>query len=604
MNPRRWINENAGPATLVTVVVLAASLLYIHKEISPRRSTATMPTTPVGPIVQRINPYGMRSPPGQPLEDPALTAQMTLDQPLPAPGRAVVLDRPVKWWCSHWAGRTPGCVAVEQGDESVRFIVGQPDHRRVWVKYLNIPIDAGRYPVLVMKYRAQNTHPEATEYALYLDDGCGPDYGGLLPFAHRDIVADGQTHVLVCDLRSMKPLEQIIGLAVGVHSSSIAPAVFELLDLRFETLEEPTAETETAPALTVRVTDVGGRPVAGATVAVDAERRNWARTADTAEDGTASLIPFRTASGEHMVRVAMAGMVPVEAHVPTDHVGPLEVSLRPASVYSGVVCDESGEPLSGASVWLHVDCDGARMLPVQAMTDDAGRWSSPPFPTRTNRIEVGLVHPLFDDERGFSALYARFPGPGETDLGTLCIRQASMVLHGAVSDRDGAPICGAKVRACWSKNEGLTDADGAFSIDITQDGEPLIFEHEDYAAKAVLHAAQAGDGLAVTLDAARTVVGRIVDADERPVKGLRVHACLPGLMRVNFWECETGGDGAFRWKQAPDHPITFCVCGLGVREMMVPRPAPYVIPARHTARQAGDPRPPHYDPRTIFLSRS
>ena len=602
MNPRRWINSNSGPVTLLAVVILATSLLIIRKETRPRQYT---PATPARPIVHRPNPYGLRPPPARPFEDPFLTAKTTIDQRHPSPERAIVFGLPIRWWCSHWAGRTPGCVAVKHSEDSVRFVVGEPNHRRVWVKYLDIPIDANQYPILVMKYRARNTDSDATEYALYLDDGCGPDYGGLIPFAHRDIVADGDSHVLTCDLHSMKPLEHIIGLAVGVRSSATIPAAFELMDLRFEAPQEPTTKTASDASLTVYVSDASGHPLQDATVTVDAERRNWARTAATGADGNASLIPCRTGTGEHTIRVNRPGMLPSETHVPAVLDTPLTVTLVPASVYFGQVCDESGRPLSQASVWLYVASSDSQMHHAQIMTDHTGHWTSPPLPAQADRVEIGLVHPDYPDKRGFSALYARFPYTGDADLGALPIRQATADLHGTVYSPQGSPVSGANVRACWTQNDAVTGPEGAFSIQVAHAGEPLIFEHEDYATKAILHASpSSNDVLAIALEGAHAISGHIFDPDEQPVKGLRVHACLPGLMRVNYWECVTDRDGSFQWPHAPSHPITLCFCSLGVRQIMMPRPEPYRMAAPSTARQHGDPRPSHYDPRAIFLSRS
>jgi len=134
-------------------------------------------------------------------------------------------------------------------------------------------------------------------------------------------------------------------------------------------------------AMSVKVVDEEGAAIAGATVIVDAERRNWARTATTDAQGAASIIPYRTKTGRHMVRVTMPDMMPTEVReLPEQR--PITVMLEPAATYSGTVLGQDDEPLSSATVSIRVDYTHSTGLwtrrDATVLTDAQGRWECPP----------------------------------------------------------------------------------------------------------------------------------------------------------------------------------------------------------------------------------
>jgi hypothetical protein len=90
----------------------------------------------------------------------------------------------------------------------------------------------------VLKYRASNL-AKKDQYGLWLDDGTGRRGNGLEVFKLSQLIADGEFHELRADLRTLKPAGNINGMAVGVFCGDKAPAIFELLGVRFDPPGKP-----------------------------------------------------------------------------------------------------------------------------------------------------------------------------------------------------------------------------------------------------------------------------------------------------------------------------------------------------------------------------
>ncbi len=122
--------------------------------------------------------------------------------------------------------------ATDVGDKHTKFIVNDTRSLHTWIRY-GFEVDTARYPIVVMKYRAQDVADHGW-YSLWLDDGTGPAGGGVEVFLLGDLKSDGQIHELRQDLRELEPKGMIRGMALGVMSSESSPAFVELVELRFE----------------------------------------------------------------------------------------------------------------------------------------------------------------------------------------------------------------------------------------------------------------------------------------------------------------------------------------------------------------------------------
>ncbi len=341
--------HGVGNLVLMSTMVIAVAMPVLAD--GNHEQNAEMPT------------YSFRSPDYSLVNEPQRIAPQTLDQPKVTPQDAVVFGWPIRWWSSHWSGpetNTAAGAMLWQEDGHPRFVVTETSKRKVWVKYLDVPISAQQYPLLAMTYRATGTDPDAEDYVIYLDDTSGPDYGGLLPFLGRDVIPDGKLHTLTCDLRELKPIGNLIGLAIGVRAGSQGSAAFDLVDLRFEALgsgERPLPVN--GPVRRVLVLDQTGQAVKGATVTIDAGRDNWARSASTDAQGRATVQPYRTAGRRHMIRVTKPNMTPVEIRdLPVKTDGLIVAVMEPAAYYSGIVVDENDSPLPNTVVRITIESAG------------------------------------------------------------------------------------------------------------------------------------------------------------------------------------------------------------------------------------------------------
>lgn len=234
-----------------------------------------------------------------------------------SPDKGVEVMMLRRWHASGWAGNLQAQkFSLEIVDNTFpRFTVGDPKLRLVWIYYLDLPIDFNRYPMLVLKYRAQNTASTGS-YTIWLDDGTGPNNGGFSPVRSNELIADGEVHILKKDIRTFKPRGNIIGIALGVMCGDTAPAVFDLLSFNFESSPENPVQDAVQEDIPFRFLVINSKdePIKGARVIMDAERINFSRSVITDEKGLCEVIPLKNESGKHMVRVEVEGMLPVECH--------------------------------------------------------------------------------------------------------------------------------------------------------------------------------------------------------------------------------------------------------------------------------------------------
>ncbi len=598
--------ERASPAT--QPAPLAADRPGLPRE--------QMPSAGDDFIRRKPREYTMRRPSYSLRDEPLRVKPRTLEQARPTPEEAVVFGWPIRWWSSHWIRDFSLASAMRHHEDRAEFIVTALGGHKVWVKYFDVPIDPWRYPILVMTYRAENIHPTSDKYNLYIDDGSGPDYGGLQPVRQKDLIADGNKHVLACDLRDLEPIGDLIGLAVlAENDGKQAPGVLELLELRFEAAELlPAVELEDS-VLVVSVTDPAGRPVAGATVTVDAERSNWARSAVTDAAGKASVRPYRTKSGRHMIRVTKPGHLPTEIRDLPAAGGAIEVNLARAMVYRGVVLDENGKLLAGAIVridtpsplpagqWTRHDCE--------TIADGQGAWASPPMPAEVASVNIHLAHGDYQGAHRHLSTHSVSAEALRDGTKALSILPETTTVAGTVVDQALRPISHATVRAIPGRIGGATtDAGGNFEVKTIPAGAAAVMvQHEGYAPAIadVRTPRRDGQKLQIQLTPAKRIRGRVTDTEGQAVAGAYVRAVLSDRWRIYGDSLIADQNGRFEWGSAPDAGITYEVSAPGyflMQPVLQPGENEHVIqlqPRQSRPAEPGqDPRRPGYDPFRIF----
>jgi len=496
------------------------------------------------------------------------------------PERAVALRIDRYWLPARRAGVLQSeAIAHKVQDGIATFVVGEPHRGACWTMELQEPVDFLRYPIVVVRYRATNTDEQQGRTAVWLDDGTGPNFAGVNVFSSEELLPDGQVHVLRKDLRELSPRGPIRGIALFVWSGRSSPAVIELLAVGFHGLPDAAPEPlRQDDAIAAAVFDPQGKPLEGARVIVDAERKNFARSALTDESGTATVTPLRNEAHTHMLRVEMEGMVPVEypdiAHAKG---APIRITLMPAARYGGMVQDEAGEPVEGASVGLFVPYgrrDGTRIRRTyHILTDADGRWQSPLLPAGLERLAARLAHADYISEPVFNSLSVQTIRKLAAGTAVMVLRRGPTVT-GRVLDREGNPIVGAAVKE-GRYRESLdypvahTDARGAFRFDNVRTPEiVLTVQKEGYAPELKrIHVGKGMEPVEFVLAPGGTIKGKVADADGNPVRGAVVSADIWRGRRSIEWSAKTDSEGRFKWDSAPEDAVRFDISAPGYMDV-------------------------------------
>jgi hypothetical protein len=325
-----------------------------------------------------------------------------------SPAQAVVFEVNRPWLtAADWDSNTPpaafGMQTIhEPGDAPAghpRFSVVDANAKSLWVYRAGTPVDLQKYPILSIRYEAWNTNPNAS-YVLRLVHGTGGEDKTLMHvFKGSELVADGQQHELAKDLRELNAANSLLVIGVGLSSNEQGNASFDLLDLRLSA--PPDAPNDAPPneqAIPFLVVDLAGAPVRQARLTLDAERRNFARSARSRDDGTARVRPVGNESGKHMLRVEGEMLVPVELsglEAPTDPSEPLKIVMQPASFYGGILHDDDGKAIPNATIMLRPvaqkQVDRVNLgLDQNVITDSRGRWTSPALPTDKEMFSIAI----------------------------------------------------------------------------------------------------------------------------------------------------------------------------------------------------------------------
>jgi hypothetical protein len=173
---------------------------------------------------------------------PAASTHLVYTEPPPPADQATTINDNEWETTSFASGLNTENADSEIIANHIRFTVSDATLRHVWIHRLADELDASRYPILVVTYRATNTDTaDKGNYVIWLDDGHYREPGHVIkPMVCKDVIADGQVHefrknLLRIDAKPEGPLQMI---ALGVRAGDKVPATFELIDLRFESIKK------------------------------------------------------------------------------------------------------------------------------------------------------------------------------------------------------------------------------------------------------------------------------------------------------------------------------------------------------------------------------
>jgi large repetitive protein len=275
-----------------------------------------------------------------------------------------------------------------------------------------------------------------------------------------------------------------------------------------------------------------GKPVAGATVLVESALPFGGRPADlTSTDARGRFEFLGMDPGAYRLVARHADFAPAWTSVTVERGSDAQADFAlaaPVAITGRIVGDEA-KPLAGRAAIAEADGQAPPRGIAPTLTAEAGadgRFRIAPVAPGSFVLSVSA--PGYGARRVEASVGAR---PAVTDLGDVEL-ETGLVIKGHVRDTTGLPIADARLMAFRDRpgedrGEGRTDATGAFAIGGLKPGTYRL--NASAPGRGVVDRdAEAGmDGLEITLDAAGSVTGLVVDEKGRPVDTFRVLARMP-----------------------------------------------------------------------------
>ena len=321
-----------------------------------------------------------------------------------------------------------------------------------------------------------------------------------------------------------------------------------------------------------------GKPLSGVVLTVFV---GTAQTIDrtTGESGTITFVYPSPMATRMRVFARKVGLVPMAVWLshPIDEEEPpstFRLPMVPATTISGLVTDEDGRPVVGASVSPNLvvgmgQPDSRANIRVEAvLTDAVGRWTCPSIPSGKSGagfVGIRIRHHDFQSCSVSGDEFEQAIGPNGS---VMLIR--GIAVTGRVVDREGHPIRAARVAAGrdWFGSDPPivdTDGDGRFRLGHLRPGDTVItVQAKGYGPEVIQLDARAGlPPLAFKLGPPRTIQGRVLDRDGKPLPRIRLNIVYWRGYRTLDWKAETGIDGRFRWDDAPREEVWLNALGNG-----------------------------------------
>jgi hypothetical protein len=280
------------------------------------------------------------------------------------------------------------------------------------------------------------------------------------------------------------------------------------------------------------------------------------------------------------LRVQKPGFVPLQvtwdnarAEFPVEIPREYTVKLEPGSTIGGVVEDEQGEPIAGVRVRVSIGSAGnhGRGEPRVDLdnfgtnTDANGRWLCDIAPGQLDSISIALEHEDYVEEP--SRHRFRSQSPREFDelkaLTAVIVLKKGLTLEGRVMNSDGNPIANAEVSLSRSfrRAASTSDEQGRFELNHVPPGRNRVaIRAKGYVA--ALKQVDAASGMApleLRLEAGKTVSGRVLDEDNKPVAGAFIQLQIGASMQAIGRPVTSGQDGRFQIEGVPAAGCTFLV---------------------------------------------
>jgi len=251
-----------------------------------------------------------------------------------------------------------------------------------------------------------------------------------------------------------------------------------------------------------------------------------------------------------------------------------EIRLQPASPISGIIRDEVGKGIPGATVSLlmiggyrsNVFVDRVELFDVETKTDNSGRWTLDGFPPDLKGIAIRASHPDYQASTDSGTnMYRMATGQDPSSLrdGTaVLVLKKGLDWAGVVQDEQGRPVypCTLTIGDDIHGNNAPmveTDREGRFRFKGLREGKDWVTvespTHKPLAREVTL---PLQENVSLRLVAGNVVQGRVLKEDGTPAAEVYVGVDTWNKLRTLRFSTQTDEEGRFTWRGAPDEGVT------------------------------------------------
>ncbi|MHC4799909.1 MAG: hypothetical protein ACYTF1_25010, partial [Planctomycetota bacterium] len=262
------------------------------------------------------------------------------------------------------------------------------------------------------------------------------------------------------------------------------------------------------------------------------------------------------------------GSVPVKVVWPSIDCVPMRLTLRltAALPIGGIVRNEAGEPISGATIELRSFRSGSSgrldLHPYPARTDAQGRWWFDQAPDDPLSLSIRISHPDYVDKSYFIYRDAA-PRKALREKTWTTMLTEGISITGVILNGKGQPIGGARIGLGGLDQElypiVTSNKKGLFRTERVATGESfqLIAAATGRAPALIeIESEPDMDPVEFRLEPGYTIRGRVVDESGAPLPGAMIDIYRwRGQYLTLHCKARTKGAGRFELKDAPPDPV-------------------------------------------------
>lgn len=238
------------------------------------------------------------------------------------------------------------------------------------------------------------------------------------------------------------------------------------------------------------------------------------------------------------------------------------LQMERATTIGGEIRNEEGAPIAKATVFVRADGGQGDGVPVNDVfdypceTDAQGRWKCDVVPADAH-VGTRLAHPDYVSDENYHST-PEPPPERLRDRTAVMVLKRGATLTGTVRDVSGRPIPNASVKLGTDRfgspqpPSTVTDGQGRYRFQVLPGSHVLTVQVFGYAPELRhLASVQAREQVDFRLEPPRTLAGRVVDPQGRPVAGAYIGADTWRGYRTLEARVQSSADGRFRWEGAP-----------------------------------------------------